>query len=118
MLAAAGHPPALVTRASGRAEEQGGRGTLLGVFENPVIEETSTVLRPGDVLALYTDGLSEAHAPERLLSPQEMIDQLIARSPDVAQDVIDALLELVDLDDGARDDIAILAARVEPPARS
>jgi Stage II sporulation protein E (SpoIIE)/GAF domain len=117
MLAAAGHPPALLTRASGHTEELGGRGTLLGVFENPVIEEISTVLRPGDALALYTDGLSEAHAPERLVSPQEMIDHLTARSPAIAQEVIDALLELVDLDDGARDDIAILAARVVPGSR-
>ncbi len=111
-LAAAGHPPALVTRAAGGTAELGERGTLLGVFDDPVIENASTILQPGDTLALYTDGLAEAHAPERMVSVQEMIARLGEGSQMLAEDVIDALLELVDLDDGARDDIAILAAHV------
>ena len=111
-IAAAGHPAALVARAGGQVEECGDRGTLLGVFADPVIEEVSTTLRPGDMLALYTDGLSEAHAPERTVTVQEMIEELNQSSPRVAQEAIDALLKLVDLDDDVRDDIAILAAQV------
>jgi serine phosphatase RsbU (regulator of sigma subunit) len=111
-IAIAGHPAALVARSAGRVEEFGDRGTVLGVFSDPIIEEVSTVLEPGDALALYTDGLSEAHAPDRTVTTQEMIEQLTQRSPRFAQDAIDALLELVDLDDDVRDDIAILAAQV------
>jgi serine phosphatase RsbU (regulator of sigma subunit) len=113
-IAAAGHPPALIARAGGEAEEFGGRGTLLGVFADPAIDETSTVLRPGDALALYTDGLSEAHAPARTLTVAEMLRRLSARPPRSAQETIDALVELVELSDDARDDVALLAARVKP----
>ncbi|MCW3069617.1 MAG: putative sensor protein [Solirubrobacterales bacterium] len=113
-LAAAGHPPALIARTGGAAEEFGDCGTLLGVFADPVISESSMLLRPGDTLALYTDGLSEAHAPERTVSVQEMLAQLAGQSPRSAQATIDALLELVELTDDARDDVAVLAARVKP----
>ena len=85
----------------------------MGVFLDPVIEDVSTVLEPGDALALYTDGLAEAHAPDRTVTVQEMIEQLKQTSPVVAQDAIDALLKLADLDDDVRDDIAILAAHVK-----
>jgi hypothetical protein len=114
-LAAAGHPPALVARAGGEAEELGESGTLLGIFSDPTIHEVSTTLRAGDALALYTDGLTEAHAPERMITVQAMIEQLAQSSPRFARDAIDSLLELINLDVGTRDDIAILAARVKIP---
>jgi hypothetical protein len=112
-VAVAGHPAALIARASGQAEEFGESGTLLGVFSDPVIKEASTILREGDALALYTDGLTEAHAPERMITVQALVAQLAQNQPRFARDAIDSLLELVDLDLGARDDIAILAARVK-----
>jgi len=113
-IASAGHPPALIVRASGAAEEFGECGTLLGVFEDPVINDSSTVLQPGDALTLYTDGLSEAHAPDRLVSVQELLERLGGSAPRYAQETIESLLDLVDLSDSARDDVAILSARVKP----
>ncbi len=111
-VAAAGHPAALVSRAGGRTEEFGDGGTLLGIFPDARIGESSLVLEAGDTLALYTDGLAEAHAPARMLSPGEMIRALDDTAPETAGDAIAALLGLVDLSRGARDDIAILAVRV------
>ena len=111
-IAMAGHPPALVARAGAGAEELGEHGTLLGVFPDPLIEEASTVLEPGDVLVLYTDGLLEAHAPARMVTVAEMIEQLARTSPRTAQEAVDALLELVEFDEPVRDDIAMLAARI------
>jgi serine phosphatase RsbU (regulator of sigma subunit) len=113
-IATAGHPPALVARAGGQVEECGDRGTLLGVFSDPVIGEVTTTLRPRDSLALYTDGLLEAHAPSSTLTALEMIEQLKRSSPRLAQDTIDTLLQLVDLEADVRDDIAVLVARVKP----
>jgi len=117
-VASAGHPAALLTRNGGATGEFGERGALLGVFADPQIGEATTVLAPGDSLALYTDGLLEAHAPDRTLTPEQMIEQLRRRSPERADETIDALLDLVDLDDGVRDDIAILSARVTVPAEA
>ena len=101
-------------RASGAAEEFGECGTLLGVFEDPVINDSSTVLQPGDALTLYTDGLPEANAPHRLVTVQELLERLGGSAPRYAQETIESLLELVDLSESARDDVAILSARVKP----
>jgi serine phosphatase RsbU (regulator of sigma subunit) len=111
-LAVAGHPAALLTRADGEVAELGGGGTLLGIFPDAQIERIDTTLAPGDSLALYTDGLAEAHAPRRIVSVEEMIAQLRSAPTASAQEAIDALLELIDLDRRIGDDIAILTARV------
>ncbi len=115
-LAIAGHPAALLTRADGQAGELGARGTLLGVFPDPVIEEVTTTLGPGDALTLYTDGLTEAHAPRRIVTVAELIERLHSVPARAAQDTIDALLELIDLGRPIVDDIAILSVRVSGTA--
>lgn len=117
-VASAGHPPALLTRGDGSAVELGERGALLGVFADAHIGEAGAVLAPGDTLSLYTDGLLEAHAPERTLTAEQMIAALRSRSPEAAQHTIDALVALVALDERVRDDIAILSARVPLPSEA
>ncbi len=116
--ASAGHPAALLTRGGGATAEFGERGALLGVFADARIGEAATVLEPGDTLALYTDGLLEAHAPARTLTSEQMIERLDRAAPAAAQETIDALLDLVELDERVRDDIAILSARVTAPAEA
>jgi hypothetical protein len=116
-VAAAGHPAALLARADGEVLELGGSGTLLGVFPDTQIEEASTIMRPGDALALYTDGLTEAHAPQRLVSVPQMLERLRHTPRRTPQDAIDALLGLIDPAGGVGDDIAILAAQVDRRAR-
>ena len=114
-VALAGHPAALVVRADGEdAHELGDRGALLGVFPEPSIGECTAILTPGDGLALYTDGLPDAHAPVDPVPVQRMIDQLQSTRQSCAEDTISALLALIDPDDNVRDDIAILAAKVRP----
>jgi hypothetical protein len=118
-LAVAGHPSALLVRGDGEVAEVGGSGTLLGIFPEPVIEEVSATLSPGDALVLYTDGLTEAHAPGKIVTPAEMIGQLRRTPPASAQGTIDVLLDLVNLNGRVSDDIAILAVQVgtrEPAA--
>jgi hypothetical protein len=108
-VAAAGHPPAVVVRQDGRIEELG-EGTVLGMIAGVRGEDVSTHLDPGDALALYTDGLTEANAPRRIVTVDEMTAPLRSRSPGKAQHVVDALLNSVTADGDVRDDIAILAA--------
>ncbi len=114
-LAVAGHPGALVMRADAReACELVGPGALLGILLDPLIEEVTTTLEPGDALVLYTDGLSEAHAPARVVTVARMLERLQSTTPVSPQGVIDALLGLIDLAENVRDDIAILCAQVSP----
>jgi hypothetical protein len=111
-LASAGHPAALIARAGGGSEEFSCLGTLLGVFPDARVAEGEATLRPGDTLALYTDGLTEAQAPAHVLVGRELTAALDRSRPQSAGTAIGALLGLVDIADGARDDIAILAAHV------
>ncbi len=65
-FASAGHPDGLVLSSDGRVRASlGSTGPLLGVMEQAEFECAQALLEPGDVLALYTDGLEEmlgAHA--------------------------------------------------------
>jgi phosphoserine phosphatase RsbU/P len=57
----AGHTDSLLIRADGSAENLHSTGVPLGLLPPGLpFEETSITLVPGDVLVLYTDGVSEA----------------------------------------------------------
>jgi sigma-B regulation protein RsbU (phosphoserine phosphatase) len=89
-LANAGHLPPLLLR-QGRAECLGATGLPLGLFCSGRYPTRAVELRPGDLLFLYTDGLTEAVDPageeyglERLTSaleglpPEEAIPGVLA----------------------------------------
>jgi serine phosphatase RsbU (regulator of sigma subunit) len=59
-VSSAGHPLALVRRADGHVQTFGRPGTLLGVLPVPELHDSRTLLRDGDSLILFTDGVTEA----------------------------------------------------------
>ncbi|MEV5967017.1 SpoIIE family protein phosphatase [Kribbella sp. NPDC051952] len=60
-FASGGHPPPLLIRADGRCEFLLSQdGTLIGILASSQFPQTDVVLEPGDMLLLYTDGLTEA----------------------------------------------------------
>jgi serine phosphatase RsbU (regulator of sigma subunit) len=56
----AGHNYPILLRANGRVEKLSGGGTVLGLFPDASFEAKQTKLEPGDILALYSDGVTEA----------------------------------------------------------
>jgi sigma-B regulation protein RsbU (phosphoserine phosphatase) len=61
----AGHTPPLLVRAAGTVtEELQTEGMAMGVLSQIEFEEKSALLVPGDLLVLYTDGVTEASNPE------------------------------------------------------
>lgn len=58
-LVRAGHPAPLLFRSGGNAESIGVINPALGMFVATPFTESSSVLRPGDTLLLYTDGATE-----------------------------------------------------------
>jgi hypothetical protein len=61
----AGHMPPLVRRAgTGTSERLGATGVALGMFEESTYEAESALLDPGDLLVLYSDGITEAENPQ------------------------------------------------------
>jgi phosphoserine phosphatase RsbU/P len=56
----AGHNRPLLVRADGTCETLATGGTVLGAFETAVYDEDVTVLKPGDTLLVFSDGVSES----------------------------------------------------------
>jgi serine phosphatase RsbU (regulator of sigma subunit) len=55
----AGHPPAVLLRSSGEVELLGAGGPPLGALDRPKYTTQGTIVEPGSMLVLYTDGLIE-----------------------------------------------------------
>jgi serine phosphatase RsbU (regulator of sigma subunit)/pSer/pThr/pTyr-binding forkhead associated (FHA) protein len=64
-LASAGHNPMLIRRASGHVEEVGRdlSGVPLGIMDDSVYEQTEVQLQEGDVVVIYSDGVTDARSP-------------------------------------------------------
>jgi len=60
----AGHNPALVVHAGGEREWLGATGIPLGILEGYGYGMGRLELQPGDLILLYTDGITEAFNPE------------------------------------------------------
>jgi PAS domain S-box-containing protein len=112
-LASGGHPRPLLLRSGGSAHAVGAAGPLLGVVPDAEFGEEEIALADGDVIVLYTDGLTDAHAPERMLGERDLLAALEDCAGLSAGEV--ALhMERVALGDAKvepRDDIAILVAK-------
>jgi serine phosphatase RsbU (regulator of sigma subunit) len=54
-----GHPPALLRHADGFVEELALRGPIVGAFVQSSFEDAETMLAPGSMLVLYSDGVIE-----------------------------------------------------------
>jgi PAS domain S-box-containing protein len=110
-LALGGHPPALVLRASGGVEALGASGTLLGVFANPRLHEVETELQPGDVVLLYTDGVTEAGSPLDEIGEDGLAELLAGLRGMSPEEIVDAVEQAaVEAQAGKpRDDIALVA---------
>jgi sigma-B regulation protein RsbU (phosphoserine phosphatase) len=72
--ASAGHNLPLLYRSDqDRCEYLAAPGVAMGLFENAAYAERTTTLHPGDLLALYTDGITEAiDAHEREFGPERL----------------------------------------------
>ena len=59
----AGHMPPLVMRRHGACERLSDGGIALGMFEHSTYTTGQVVLQPDDLLAVYSDGITEAENP-------------------------------------------------------
>jgi serine phosphatase RsbU (regulator of sigma subunit) len=60
----AGHNPALLVRSNGEVERLTSTSVPIGLLPTGSFEKRSVALEPGDLLVLYTDGITEAENPE------------------------------------------------------
>jgi serine phosphatase RsbU (regulator of sigma subunit) len=83
LLACGGHPPPLLRRKDGKVEEVPVRpGALLGSSLVPlVLEDTRLTLNPGELLVLYTDGITEAyHNSRREMFGVERLQEVLCQA--------------------------------------
>jgi sigma-B regulation protein RsbU (phosphoserine phosphatase) len=111
----AGHVPPFLLRADGAAERLGCGGPVLGLIEDASYEAGEAVLSPGDLVAMVTDGVTEALSPD----DQEFADErtlmaLRGARGGSASDAVDALVAGVGAwtgPAGCSDDLTVLVLR-------
>ncbi|ROP42063.1 PP2C family protein-serine/threonine phosphatase [Saccharothrix texasensis] len=111
-IAGGGHPPPLVLRAGGEVDflaTPGGQ--LVGLLPGARFTRARTRLGPGDVVVLYTDGLTEARrADGAMLEEEGLAEAAATMTGKDAPTVVDLLVRLLtDWSQSPSDDTAILA---------
>ena len=111
-LACGGHPLPLVIHPDGSVEPVGRLGTLLGTDIDPLLADVTLELDLGDVLVLYTDGVTEVRRHRTEVFGTAELTALLGtcgglEPAEVAEKVEAAVLAASD--GKLRDDVAILA---------
>ncbi|HVL95789.1 MAG TPA: SpoIIE family protein phosphatase [Solirubrobacteraceae bacterium] len=114
-----GHLPPLVVRANGELEAVDLRGTLLGAVEDVELDDLDVQLAPGDLMLLYTDGVTEVRPREPRYGERLLKRVLLEHADANAQELVRAVEDAaVAAQEGEpRDDIALIAIRAEPDGR-
>jgi serine phosphatase RsbU (regulator of sigma subunit)/PAS domain-containing protein len=114
-IAAGGHPLPLALRAGREPTEAGVPGTLLGVVSDPDIRDVEVELASGDVLVLYTDGVTEARAPTRVWGATDLArfvgDHEPLRATAIAERIERGALAAQAQE--PRDDVAIVVVKID-----
>jgi PAS domain S-box-containing protein len=121
-VACAGHPPPVIVRAGKEEpEEIGVCGALLGVVPDREYDERECLLGVGDLVAFWTDGVTERRHAGGMFGEQRLRALLSGAAdrpaPDVAREIDEAVMDFAP--GLPNDDVAILIARVTAvvPAR-
>lgn len=118
-LACGGHPLPLVVHADGAVQPVGALGTLLGTDIEPQLTDVGVELRRGDVLVLYTDGVTEVRRRRREVFGHRQLTELLTTCGGLGPDAVADRIEqtVVAASEGQpRDDVAILALGPVPGA--
>jgi len=75
----AGHNPGLLFRADGSVQRLEANGVPLGLFPLVEYERVETMLAPGEMVLLYTDGITEANNPHGEVFGLDRLQNVVAR---------------------------------------
>jgi serine phosphatase RsbU (regulator of sigma subunit) len=86
----AGHNPPLLIRASGQVELLEGGGTVLGIMPEIGYEQRGCQMERGDICAVFSDGVTEAHSTdEEEFGEERLTDLLVAARDKPLEQVLD-----------------------------
>ena len=111
-ISAGGHPLPLHVGRHGRVREVGKIGSLVGALTQVRIADTELRLEPGDMLTMYTDGVTEGRCGSEFYGERRLRDAVV-RHHDAHYPAEDIVADVLEFQHGtARDDIAVVAVRV------
>jgi serine phosphatase RsbU (regulator of sigma subunit) len=108
----AGQNPPLLRRHDGSIERLNGTGIALGMFDASTYDAERTTVQPGDLLVLYSDGITEAENPAGQPFEEAGLERfLAARGADSPAALAPAILKAVEAharDSRFTDDLTVL----------
>jgi len=112
----AGHNPPFLLRKNGTMEKLEDGGMILGIFKTAEpYAESSVTLTSGDVLVMYTDGVSEAMNKDNEQFTEERLENILKKSTTLsAKEIIHQIQKELDLHTQATpqsDDITMLVLK-------
>ncbi|HET6561892.1 MAG TPA: SpoIIE family protein phosphatase [Marmoricola sp.] len=108
-----GHPLPVRLTEGGPAEKVGQPGPLVGAFPGVARTETEVPLRSGELLLLYTDGVTEGRRGRQMYG-EERLFRVVGGHVGPAEALADTVLhDVLEFQENlARDDIAVVVVRV------
>ena len=110
----AGHLAPILIR-NGQALRLESNGTVVGIFPEYPFEQATIDLQRGDLLAVFTDGITESEdASEEQYGDDRLIELLTNNSARPLKEIIQLVMDTITKwahDPAARDDITVLLAR-------
>jgi phosphoserine phosphatase RsbU/P len=112
----AGHNPPLLVRRDHSVEKLACTGLILGILPTAQYEQKSSRLEPGDMVVLFSDGVTEASRPDvdEEFGEERLAEALVEFSGSSAQAIIeDVNARLQEFTEGAppADDITLVVAK-------
>jgi sigma-B regulation protein RsbU (phosphoserine phosphatase) len=111
----AGHNPPVLVRANGGYELLAGSGLILGILPMAKYEEFRTTVEKGDVLVMFSDGVTEAPNPNDEEYGEDRLANLVAElSGNSAKEIVAAIhTSVAEFTEGAppADDITVVVTR-------
>jgi sigma-B regulation protein RsbU (phosphoserine phosphatase) len=109
-----GHNPPIWLHEGGTVEHLGATATVLGLFEDWECSVGRVQLAPGDFLAVFSDGVTEASANEEEFGEARLLDALRANRHLPVNEIVTTILTHVQQFSGGAqsDDLTLLIARV------
>lgn len=113
----AGHDYPFIVRKDGKVDFLRSTGGLLGIFEDSKYREESVLLNKGDIVGIYTDGITESLNSEgEQFGTERLVEAVKGLINQRADSIIESVLEQLNVfTDGsqAEDDITMMVIKVE-----
>ncbi len=111
----AGHNPPIVVRADGSYELLSEGGPVMGIFSDLSFPQMQSTLRPGDLLVIYSDGITEACSGDEQEFDIPVLAGVVAKNRErPASEIVEAILTAVGewtADAPPADDMTLIVVR-------